>query len=143
MSPKGWAFHRAQQGLARFDHNAAHPQTEEVSAMLVPPIALSFWLFSIPTSGDAQQLMSDMAAERVPLRTVTPEIVHAAETFVTLPMGAERFLTVGGHRYAFVLEPHYHPPGFVGAPNGWHKGVTVYELGPGVIVGPGIVEPGA
>ncbi len=101
--------------------------------MLVPPIALSFWLFSLQTPCDAQQLMADMAAERVPLKVVTPEIVRAAETFVNLPMGAERFMTVDGHRYAFVLEQHYHPPGFVGAPNGWHKGVTVYELRGGEI----------
>jgi hypothetical protein len=45
-----------------------------------------------------------------------------------LPMGDERFVAIDGHRYVFVLERHYHPPGFVGAPNGWHKGVTVYEL---------------
>ena len=31
-------------------------------------------------------------------------------------------------RYVFVLERHYHPPGFVGGPTGYHKGVTVYEF---------------
>ena len=43
-------------------------------------------------------------------------------------MGAEHYETLGGKRYVFVLERHYHPPGFVGAPNGWHKGVTVYAV---------------
>jgi hypothetical protein len=55
-------------------------------------------------------------------------MVRVAQGFLDLPMGAERFATVGGRRYVFVLEPHYHPPGFVGAPNGYHKGVTMYEL---------------
>jgi hypothetical protein len=43
-------------------------------------------------------------------------------------MGAERVAEILGQRYIFVLERHYHPPGFVGAPSGWHKGVTAYEL---------------
>jgi hypothetical protein len=51
-----------------------------------------------------------------------------AQSFLDLPMGAERTATIDGHQYVFVLELHYHPPGFVGAPNGWHKGVTLYEL---------------
>ena len=66
--------------------------------------------------------------ERVTLKVVTPEIVRVAKTFLDLPMGAERTVTIDGRRYVFVLERHYHPPGFVGAPNGWHKGVTVYGL---------------
>jgi hypothetical protein len=68
------------------------------------------------------------AGERVSVKLVTPELVRLARTFLDLPMGAERPMTVDGRRYVFVLEHHYHPPGFVGGPNGWHKGVTVYEL---------------
>jgi hypothetical protein len=58
---------------------------------------------------------------------ITQEIARAARSFLDLPMGAERAGDVEGRHFLFVLERHYHPPGFVGAPNGWHKGVTVYE----------------
>jgi hypothetical protein len=70
----------------------------------------------------------DTSGERVALKVVTPAIVQAARTYLDLPMGAERAETIDGQRYVFVLEHHYHPPGFVGGPHGWHKGVTVYEL---------------
>jgi hypothetical protein len=68
------------------------------------------------------------AGQRVSVKLVTPELVRLARSFLDLPMGAERPVSVDGRRYVFVLEHHYHPPGFVGGPNGWHKGVTVYEL---------------
>jgi len=67
-------------------------------------------------------------ARRVPVKSVTPAIVRVARTFLDLPMGAERSADVEGRRYVFVLERHYHPPGFVGGPVGYHKGVTVYEF---------------
>ncbi len=71
---------------------------------------------------------AEPAHERVPYRgPVTPELARAARSFLDLPMGSERVAEVAGRTFVFVLEPHYHPPGFVGAPNGWHKGVTVYE----------------
>ena len=79
-----------------------------------------------PAGTDAPAV--DMGGERVKLKVVTPQIVDVAKTFLTLPMGDERYAEVDGRRYVFVLEWHYHPPGFVGGPNGWHKGVTVYEL---------------
>jgi hypothetical protein len=67
--------------------------------------------------------------ERVPIRTAIPaDVIAYAKTLVNLPMGAEQIAEIDGQRYVFVLERHYHPPGFVGAPNGWHKGVTAYEL---------------
>jgi hypothetical protein len=69
--------------------------------------------------------------ERIPIRTAIPaEVIAYAKTLVNLPMGAEQVATIGGTRYVFVLERHYHPPGFVGAPSGWHKGVTAYLLRP-------------
>ena len=68
------------------------------------------------------------SGERVKLKLVTPQIVETAKTFLTLPMGDERVVELDGRRYVFVLELHYHPPGFVGGPTGWHKGVTVYEM---------------
>ena len=70
----------------------------------------------------------EFGGPRSVLKVVTPEIIRVARTFLSLPMGEERFVRIDGHRYVFVLERHYHPPGFVGAPNGWHKGVTVYEV---------------
>jgi hypothetical protein len=110
--------------------------------MLVPTIAFAFWIVTLPNvmppvSIDDLQAATEMQAasdaedttgERVKLKLVTPEIVALAEGLLTLPMGTERFMTLDGRRLAFVLEQHYHPPGFVGGPNGWHKGVTVYEV---------------
>jgi hypothetical protein len=121
--------------------------------MVVPAIGLAWLLVSLspgqaPVSLDALQSHLDemvfsecpsgrrpacdgtSGGERVMLRIVTPEIVRVAQTFLDLPMGTERFATIDGRRYVFVLEQHYHPPGFIGAPSGYHKGVTVYELRP-------------
>ncbi len=72
---------------------------------------------------------SAVAGERTKIRGPIPaEVIAYAKTMVSLPMGTEEVAEIGGQRYVFVLERHYHPPGFVGAPNGWHKGVTAYEL---------------
>jgi hypothetical protein len=85
-------------------------------------------------SGAAEQpvleepIEGEWDGERVMLKIVTPAIVQVAQGLLDLPLGDERFVGIDGHRYVFVLERHYHPPGFVGAPTGWHKGVTVYEL---------------
>jgi hypothetical protein len=75
-----------------------------------------------------EPMEGEWGGERVMLKIVTPAIVRVAQGLLDLPMGDERFVGIDGHRYVFVLERHYHPPGFVGAPTGWHKGVTVYEL---------------
>ena len=71
---------------------------------------------------------SGWRGERVAVKVVTQAIVRTAQSFLDLPMGDERFVEIDGRRYVFVLERHYHPPGFVGGPTGWHKGVTAYEL---------------
>jgi hypothetical protein len=64
-----------------------------------------------------------------PIRSsVSNAVIDFAKTLVSLPMGAHQVEEIEGQRYVFVLERHYHPPGFVGAPNGWHKGVTAYFL---------------
>lgn len=71
----------------------------------------------------------ESAEDRVLYRgTITPDIARIARSFLDLPMGAERFAEIDGQRFVFVLQRHYHPPGFVGAPTGWHKGVTVFTL---------------
>ncbi len=66
--------------------------------------------------------------KRVPLRHVTPHVVRLAESFLGLPMGAERYVDVDGRHCLFVVEPHFHPAGYPRGPHGWHKGVTVYEV---------------
>jgi hypothetical protein len=72
---------------------------------------------------------SPAAGQRTPIRSAIPaDVIAFAKTLMNLPMGAERVREIDGQRYVFVLERHYHPPGFVGAPVGWHKGVTAYEL---------------
>ncbi|HEX4447320.1 MAG TPA: hypothetical protein VH044_11315 [Polyangiaceae bacterium] len=86
-----------------------------------------------PIDGPSLALRTTGAAgpgeQRTPIRTAIPvEVIAFAKTLVNLPMGAERVAEILGQRYIFVLERHYHPPGFVGAPSGWHKGVTAYEL---------------
>jgi hypothetical protein len=82
---------------------------------------------SLPVVAD-EQLEGDWGGQRTVVKVVTPPLIAMAKTFLDLPMGEERFVAMDGHRYVFVLERHYHPPGFVGAPTGWHKGVTVYEI---------------
>jgi hypothetical protein len=122
--------------------------------MPVPAIAFAWWLVTLPmptwsaTSGGelvrahlsqstrsearepapVEAIEGEWPGERTVLKVVTPAIIRVAQSFLDLPMGDERFVGIDGHRYVFVLERHYHPPGFVGAPTGWHKGVTVYEL---------------
>jgi hypothetical protein len=120
--------------------------------MLAPALAFAWWIVSMPGSpqddGRAEGATDDEAAlesdgdadgptlvdpaesngERAIVRLVTPDITRTARTFLQLPMGTEQVVKLGGQRYVFVLEPHYHPRGYVGGPNGWHKGVTAYEL---------------
>jgi hypothetical protein len=77
----------------------------------------------------AAEPVTTTGEQRIPIRSAIPASVIAfAKTLVNLPMGAEQIAELEGKRYVFVLEHHFHPAGFVGAPNGWHKGVTAYEL---------------
>jgi hypothetical protein len=118
--------------------------------MLAPALAFALWIVSMPGSpqddataeaagdneaafesdGDGPTLVdpAEASGERTIVRVVTPDITRTARTFLQLPMGTEQVMKLGGQRYVFVLEPHYHPRGYVGGPNGWHKGVTAYEL---------------
>ena len=128
--------------------------------LFVPAFAFAWWLASLqPTrapvvspqpSPDGAEDEQAAGGDRLPVaeppqsvatsgpwnghrmkpKVLTPGIVRAAYSFLDLPMGDERFLEIDGKRYVFRLEHHYHPPGFVGGPNGWHKGVTVYEIAP-------------
>jgi hypothetical protein len=102
--------------------------------MVVPAVGLAWLLVTLspghsPVSMDAlQSSLDDTSGQRVLVKVLTPEIVKVAQTFVNLKMYEERYATINGHHYVFTLQRHYHPPGFVGAPTGWHKGVTVFEL---------------
>lgn len=88
--------------------------------MMVSAIAFAYWFTATPAQA--------AIPERVKVKLVYPAMSAAAKKYINLPMGSERYATVNGKRYVFVLEHHYHPPGFVGAPVGDHKGVTMYEL---------------
>lgn len=89
-----------------------------------------------PRASEARRDVQGSAQDgrRVALKVVTPEIVNAAEHYLGVvmkqhaPIGTEQEITLDGRRYVLRLEWHYHPPGFVGAPNGWHHGITVYEV---------------
>ena len=107
---------------------------------MVPAIAFTWWFSSMsplatfppappPLEASSEaSLAAPGTARRVKPKLVTPAMIAAAQRYIKLPMGSERFATVGGKDYVFVLEHHYHPPGFVGGPVGDHKGVTMYEL---------------
>jgi hypothetical protein len=58
---------------------------------------------------------------------VSPEVVKEANSLLGGAFGTETPFEINGKKYMARVEPHYHPPGFKGGPNGWHKGVTVYE----------------
>jgi hypothetical protein len=102
--------------------------------MPLPAIAFAWVLTTFSPAQPAltyetlQAHLGDTSGERVKVKFVNPEMVRVAQTFINYPMGTEKFAVVHGKRYVFVLEQHYHPPGFVGAPTGYHKGVTMYEL---------------
>jgi hypothetical protein len=113
--------------------------------MIVPALAFAWCLSSTPAvaaptpaaeqgpSATQLAVQSDREASkgRVKLKLVNPSIVAASEAFLSThyhaPMGTEVTRLVDGRPLVFVLEWHYHPAGFQGAPNGWHKGVTVYR----------------
>lgn len=126
--------------------------------MLVPAMAFAWWLVSFPSAaavaaaapphaavaqGAAEmQSRSDRQAaspaqgsgELVAVKVVTPDIVNAAEEYLGqvmrahAPLGTQTEETIDGRRYVLRLERHYHPPGYKRGPNGWHKGITVYEV---------------
>ena len=58
---------------------------------------------------------------------VPPGVTAKAKSLLNQPMGSEHNFEIDGKRYLARLEHHYHPPGYQGGPNGWHKGVSVYE----------------
>jgi hypothetical protein len=81
-----------------------------------------------PSALEVGQRECGAATTKEPVRgRLDRTLVLVANEQLTLPMGAGSVVSVAGHPYLFCLEPHYHPPGGGIAPEGWHKGVTVYH----------------
>jgi hypothetical protein len=57
-------------------------------------------------------------------------VTARAQSLLGGDYGTETPFELDGKRYVARVEHHYHPPGYVGGPNGWHKGVSVYEQKP-------------
>jgi hypothetical protein len=93
---------------------------------MVPVMALAWCMSATETPPmDGPELDSWVRGDYA---RVTPTLVWIAHCFLELPQGAERYVAVDGKPYVFVVERHYHPPGYDAGPTGWHKGVTVYDL---------------
>ena len=73
----------------------------------------------------------DPSHKYVAVKVLTPDIIDASERWLkevyNSPVGTEQRIVVTGRPLLFILQWHYHPPGYVGAPTGKHKGVTVFE----------------
>ncbi|MBM3462144.1 MAG: peptidoglycan-binding protein [Armatimonadetes bacterium] len=54
-------------------------------------------------------------------------VTDKAKSLLGGEYGTETPFAIDGKRYVARVEQHYHPPGYQGGPNGWHKGITVYE----------------
>jgi hypothetical protein len=81
-----------------------------------------------PSALEVGQRACGAAIAKEPVRgRLDRALVLVANEQLTLPMGAGSVVSVAGQSYLFCLEPHYHPPGGGIAPEGWHKGVTVYH----------------
>jgi hypothetical protein len=61
---------------------------------------------------------------------VPPAVTAKARSLLGGDFGTETTFESDGKHYIARVEHHYHPPGYVGGPTGWHKGVTVYEQKP-------------
>ena len=61
------------------------------------------------------------------LKQSKPEISATAKKLLSHNFGTMIPFSIGTTKYMARVEPHFHPQGFKSGPNGWHKGVTVYE----------------
>jgi len=70
--------------------------------------------------------------EKEALAPANKEILTRARQFIDrnvkadMPIGHREFLTIGGRKILFIVEPHYHEPNGKTKPWGWHKGATVF-----------------
>jgi hypothetical protein len=112
--------------------------------MMAAAIAFALWYSTTPTPPTSAELratastqasaiapQTSVAHELVVLKLVNPTIIDASERWLKevyhSPVGTREHVTVDGRPLVFILQWHYHPPGFVGGPTGKHKGVTVFE----------------
>jgi hypothetical protein len=63
----------------------------------------------------------------VPLKQARLEISSVAKGLLSNDFGTMIPFSIGTTKYMARVEPHFHPHGFKSGPNGWHKGITVYE----------------
>ena len=119
--------------LAASSTIGSRPASFSLSTALEPPTAIGDPRPAPPSpdavwdaDGDDNDSLRRPRERAIYRGLITSAIARAARSYLDLPMGSERTAVVDGESFVFVLEPHYHPPGFVGAPNGWHKGVSVY-----------------
>jgi hypothetical protein len=112
--------------------------------MMAAAVAFALWFSSAPTPPTTGELgasagthtatpaaQTGVVHELAVLKLVTPAIIDASERwlkeFYNSPIGTQQKVSIDGRSLVFVLQWHYHPPGFVGGPTGKHKGVTVFE----------------
>jgi hypothetical protein len=112
--------------------------------MMAAAVAFALWFSTAPTPPTAGELGASAGThtatpaahtgvvhELAVLKLVTPAIVDASERwlkeFYHSPIGTQQKVVVDGRPLVFILQWHYHPPGFVGGPTGKHRGVTVFE----------------
>ena len=110
--------------------------------MMAAAIAFALWYSTAPTPPSSVELKASTSTYAAPapaaqtgqlvvLKLVTPVIVDASERWLKeyfhSPVGTQQRVVVEGRPLVFILQWHYHPPGFVGGPTGKHRGVTVFE----------------
>lgn len=104
---------------------STQPATHEDAGWAFEPLTP---LLTVVSKGTPQPQTCDPTVHRKRLRgKIDRAVVAVAEQQLTLPMGSGRQLFVRGKSYWFCLELHYHEPGSGRGPEGWHKGVTVYD----------------
>lgn len=120
----------AESSLHRFEQSEASAVFgTNLSFDRYATVSEAFWLpadYSVPVPLE-RSACSDYDKRRQLRGRIAPRVVQAASEQLNLPMGTGRFLSVLGRPYLFCLEPHYREPGTGGGPEGWHKGVTVYD----------------
>ena len=62
-----------------------------------------------------------------PLKSTIPEVGKVAKSLLANNFGTMIPFSIDNVNYMARVEPHYHPPGFKNGPEGWHKGITVYQ----------------
>lgn len=117
-----------QGGLAR----RGRPAPAETGQPAAPPAAAppqGQHGASIPKGAPGNTGMTAGAPEGYrTLKGRVPEgVTSTAKGLLAGEYGTETPFEIDGKRYLGRVEQHYHPPGYQGGPNGWHKGVTVYE----------------